>query len=234
MNNHIGLRHVLRESLGLDKVGCKIKKQCILEGELLIWNNANERIKPFYKIRWHVKRLGCFLGTTIDLPIGPSEHLMIMFYDILLLDDTIYIRESYNKWCGLLESLVYCTPSQANIGTREVIDFLSSDVPKLLNVSFARAIAQWWEGFVLKGCSDPYFSFNESKPSIKLKKDYIPGLGDTADFVIIGGRRDARDEQELDIGKLWWTSFYVGCLENKDDVCCFDAKPRFRIIDIID
>jgi DNA ligase 4 len=67
-----------------------------------------------------------------------------------------------------------------------------------------------------------------------LKKDYIPGLGDTADFAIIGGRRDARDEQELDIGKLWWTSFYVGCLENKNDVWRFDAKPRFRIIDVID
>ena len=55
---------------------------------------------------------------------------------------------------------------------------------------------------MLKGCSEPYFSFNESKPLIKLKKDYIPGLWDTADFAIIGGRRDARDEQELDIGKL--------------------------------
>jgi len=158
---------------------------------------------------------------------------MIIFYDILLLDDTVCIRESHDKRRGLLESLVYCIPSRANIGTREVIDFSSSDAPKLLNVSFARAIAQRWEGFVLKGCNDPYFSFNESKPFIKLK-DYIPGLGDTADFAIIGGRRDARDEQELDIGKLWWTSFYVGCLENKDDVCCFDAKPRFRIIDIID
>jgi DNA ligase 4 len=55
---------------------------------------------------------------------------------------------------------------------------------------------------VLKGCSNPYFLFNKSKLSIKLKKDYIPGLGDTADFAIIGGRRDTRDKQEFDIGKL--------------------------------
>jgi DNA ligase 4 len=47
---------------------------------------------------------------------------------------------------------------------------------------------------VLKSCSDSYFSFNESKPFIKLKKDYILGLGDTADFAIIGGRCDVRDE----------------------------------------
>jgi hypothetical protein len=39
---------------------------------------------------------------------------------------------------------------------------------------------------VLKGCDDPYFSLNSTKAFIKLKKDYIAGLGDTADFAIVG------------------------------------------------
>jgi DNA ligase 4 len=76
----------------------------------------------------------------------------------------------------------------------------------LLSEVFAQAIVQRWEGLVLKGSDDPYFSLNSAKAFIKLKKDYIAGLGDTADFAIVGGHRDARDEQELDIGKLWWTS----------------------------
>jgi DNA ligase 4 len=67
-----------------------------------------------------------------------------------------------------------------------------------------------------------------------LKKDYTPGLGDTADFAIVGGHRNAKDEQEINIRKLWWTSFYLGCIENKDEVCRFNAKPRLRIIDMID
>jgi DNA ligase-4 len=87
---------------------------------------------------------------------------------------------------------------------------------------------------VLKGCDGPYFLFHGIKSFIKLKKDHIAGLGDIADFVIVSGRRDVRDEQELGIGKLWWTSFYIGCLENKDEVCRFNAKPRFRIIDVVD
>jgi hypothetical protein len=45
---------------------------------------------------------------------------------------------------------------------------------------------------------------------------------------------DAKDEQELGIRKLWWTSFYIGCLENKYEICCFNTRPRFRIIDRID
>ncbi|KAH7141584.1 hypothetical protein B0J13DRAFT_637368 [Dactylonectria estremocensis] len=134
-----------------------------------------------------------------------------MFYDILLLDDIVWGLEAHDEWRRLLQSLVCRIPDWTDIGSRER-----------------------WEGFVLKGCDDAYFSFNRSRPFIKLKKDYIPGLGDTVDFVIIGGRCDAGDEQELGIGSLWWTSFYIGCIENKDEVCCFNVKPRFRIIDMID
>jgi DNA ligase 4 len=66
-----------------------------------------------------------------------------------------------------------------------------------------------------------------------LKKDYIAGLGDTVDLAIVGGRRDATDEQEMNIGRLRWTSFYIGCLENKDEVRRSNAKPHFRILDTV-
>ncbi|KAH7116471.1 HSF-type DNA-binding-domain-containing protein [Dactylonectria macrodidyma] len=69
--------------------------------------------------------------------------------------------------------------------SRKVIEFSSFDAVERLNETFTRAITQRWEGFVFEGCDDPYFSFNESRPFIKLKKDYIPGLGDTTDFAII-------------------------------------------------
>jgi hypothetical protein len=36
-----------------------------------------------------------------------------------------------------------------------------------------------------------------------MKKDYIPGLGNIADFVVINECRGARDKQKLDIKKLW-------------------------------
>ncbi|KEY71888.1 hypothetical protein S7711_09756 [Stachybotrys chartarum IBT 7711] len=233
-SDRIGIHRVLRDSLELDTSGCKIKKQCILEGELLVWNNDDGRIEPFHKIRKYVNRSGRFLGTARDSPVELNEHLMIMFYDILLLDDTAYVRESHDERRRLLQSLVHCIPGRADVGSREVLEFSSSDAAERLSEAFARAITERWEGLVLKGCDDPYFSFVEDRSFIKLKKDYIPGLGDTADFVIVGGHWDAVDAQELRIGKLRWTSFYIGCMENKDEVCRSNGKPRFRIIDIVD
>ena len=86
---------------------------------------------------------------------------------------------------------------------------------------------------MLKGCDDPYFPLNGRNSFIKLKKDHILGLGNTADLVIVGGRRDPGVEQEIGIGKLWWTSFYIGCIENKDDIHLPHSKRRFCVIDMI-
>jgi DNA ligase-4 len=232
--DRIGLHGVLRDCLSLESAECKIKEQCILEGELLVWSDRDERIEPFYKIRKHVRRSGRFLGTDQDSPPDLHEHLMIMFYDLLLLDNVCYTTEGHDARREQLCSLVHCIPGRADIGSRENIDFSSRRAPEQLREAFARAITQRWEGLVLKGRDDPYYSFSGNSRFIKLKKDYIHGLGDTVDLAIVGGRRDPIDEQELGMGKLRWTSFYIGCLENKNQVCRLDVKPIFRIIDKVD
>jgi DNA ligase 4 len=157
---------------------------------------------------------------------------MIMFYDILLLDDISCFRETREQRRQQLCSLVQCIRGRVGIGSREVIDFSSRQAPILLQEVFNQAVTRRWEGLMLKGCDDPFFSLDGTR-FIKLKKDYIAGLGDTADLAIVGGRRDATDEQELNIGRLRWISFYIGCLENKDEVCRSNAKPHFRILDAI-
>ena len=142
---------------------------------------------------------------------------MIMFYDILLLDNVSCIKETLEQRRQRLCSLVPCIRGRVGIGSREIIDFSSHQAPILLQEVFTRAVARRWEGLVLKGCDDPFFSLDGTR-FVKLKKDYIAGLGDTADLAIVGGRRDATDEQVLNIGRLRWTSFFIGCLRNKADL----------------
>ena len=224
-----GLHPAIRESLRLGTADCVIKQQCILEGELLVWNDGRHRLEPFHKIRKHVKRSGRFLGTLQDSPTDPDEHLMIMLYDILLLDDIACIKENLEQRRQRLCSLAQCIRGRVGIGSRKIIDFSSGRATILLQEVFTQAITRRWEGLVLKGCDDPYFSLDGTR-FIKLKKDYIAGLGDAVDLAIVGGRRDATDEQEMNIGRLRWTSFYIGCLENKDEVRRSNAKPHFRIL----
>jgi DNA ligase 4 len=62
-NDRKGLHPAIRESLKLGTADCVINHQCILEGELLVWNDNRHRLEPFYKIRKHVTRSGRYLGT---------------------------------------------------------------------------------------------------------------------------------------------------------------------------
>jgi DNA ligase 4 len=64
------------------------------------------QIEPFHKIRKYVQRSGRSLGTIRDSPVEPEEHLMIMFYDILLLEDIVYATESHDRRRAGLCSLV--------------------------------------------------------------------------------------------------------------------------------
>jgi hypothetical protein len=54
--------------LRLGKEDCQIQKHCILEGELLVWNDCAHQIEPFYNpstcaaiwaLPWHCPRFAC-------------------------------------------------------------------------------------------------------------------------------------------------------------------------------
>jgi DNA ligase 4 len=228
--DRVRLHGAIENALKLRRKDCTVKKQCILEGELLIWHEKEARILPFEKIRKHVTRNGRFLGNDQDSPGYLHERLMIMFYDLLLYDDIVCLNESLDQRRSRLRSLIHHLPGQAELGYREKINFASSEAKPLIRRAFAKCISKGWEGLVLKGCDDPYFSLAGSPQSIKLKRDYITGLGDVADLAIVGGRRDAKDEQALNMGKLSWTTFHLGSLENRDEVHRFAVRPRFQIV----
>ncbi|KAJ4178496.1 hypothetical protein NW767_014849 [Fusarium falciforme] len=61
-SDRMGIHRALRDGLELDTAGCQIKKRCILEGEVRVWNDDNGRIEPFHKICRHVKRSGRLLN----------------------------------------------------------------------------------------------------------------------------------------------------------------------------
>lgn len=179
----------------------------------------------------------CCDGSDLNRP-QPYEHLMIVFFDVLLIDDNVCLRKPHRERRLLLKNMIRVIPGRADIAEQEILDFSRADSQYRLERSFSKCITQRWEGYVLKGCDEPYFSMSTGHGTpgcwIKLKKDYIPGLGDTVDLAIIGGIYDSRDAAAMkDIRRLSWTHFMIGCLVNKDAVLQLKTKPKYRVVDMV-
>lgn len=162
---------------------------------------------------------------------------MIYYYDLLLKDDDPIINQTNSARRLLLEQVVKQTKGRAELVVRKTIRFDSPSGPKQLQEYLTRAFVKRWEGLILKPCHEPYFPTKlhakkkYSSVWIKLKKDYIPGLGDTADFAIIGASYCPVEASKYKHEKLTWTRFYIGCLTNKYSVLHSAAKPRYDLVD---
>lgn len=56
----------IKDSLRIGLAGCAFSKNCILEGEMVLWSDTSNDVVAFHKIRKHVNRSGSFLGTAYD------------------------------------------------------------------------------------------------------------------------------------------------------------------------
>lgn len=207
-----------------------------------MYDEHAKEVLPFHKIRKHVTRSGSFLGTELDSQAHSYERLILVFYDCLLVDDEVTMAKPYSYRRRQLHKLLHDEvttkidqPPLLNRSNWARVDFSKhgmSKCTKLLEQKLSEAIAGRCEGLILKPCDSPYFSLDNSKgPAgkiIKLKKDYISGLGDSADFAVIGARRDLR---ALGTVTTKWTHFQIATLENKQEVLRFGAKSVFKAID---
>ncbi|KAL8815646.1 MAG: hypothetical protein Q9223_005233 [Gallowayella weberi] len=154
----------------------------------------------------------------------------------MLVDDEAVLDSPHACRRQRLEDLVSCLRGRAIVSKRKTVDFSSKGGPEKLRTLFATAITHRWEGLVLKPSDAPYFSSRRTSGNapvqgwIKLKKDYIPGLGDTADFAVVGAGYNASRAAQLRSPNLTWTHFHLGCLRNKKEVKEKHARPYFVVI----
>ncbi|KAK5356244.1 hypothetical protein LTS03_011709, partial [Exophiala xenobiotica] len=228
--DRVGVHDAIKGCLGLGTSTCRFRDQCVLVGELLVWNDQMGQIMPFYKIRRYVTREGRQLGGARDSPPSEDEHLMIMFYDVLLLDNILCLHEPLHLRRRRLETLISRKPGQAEVGIGIQIDLRHSSSISRLHDEMTSAIAKGWEGLVIKDWNAAYMSLHGDVHQIKLKKDYIPGWGDSADLVIVGGRYDATTALMMQDIDLSWTTFYLACPTKKDVGFSSEIKPTFRVV----
>lgn len=161
---------------------------------------------------------------------------MILFFDVMLIDESPILHQNYEHRRERLGDLIKVIPGRADLVTSQTFDFSSRSASQQLVEALATAFAHRWEGYVMKPIDEPYVNLQSQSLGdyrscwIKMKKDKIPGLGDTADFAVIGARYDGQEALKLGVTELPWTSFYIGCLQNKAEVLR-GAKPSFRVLD---
>ncbi|THZ08984.1 DNA ligase/mRNA capping enzyme [Aureobasidium pullulans] len=224
-----GLRETIRKCLRIGSDKCKFERACILVGELVVFSDTENSIQGFDKIRKHVSRAGVFLGNENDSPRQSGEHLMIILFDLLLFDDETVLSRSVEERKAKLSSVYKKIHGRAAPAESCVIDFSQPKAEHRLMNQFAASIACRHEGLVLKPCGVPYFAPG-SVAGIKLKKDYITGLGDEADFAVVGASYNAQEAKKRPGLHLKFTHFYLGCLLNREAIDNDGVRPIFKIV----
>lgn len=156
----------------------------ILEGEIVCFDFENEQFQPFQKLMRRRRKYGIEKASK-DFPI------IIYLFDLMLLqkepttESEILLESPYmvrrEKLSSLLEGLeskhIQLARGQSVSNTEE------------LESVFTEAIEEGTEGLIVKAISEEsqYQAGARGWQWIKLKKDYIAGLSDSFDLVLIGG-----------------------------------------------
>ena len=169
---------------------------------------------------------------------------MIVYYDVLRIDDESLLGTRHAERFRRLEALVACRPGYAELVQREVVDFGGSKAAAQLRQAFAKCITARLEGLVIKPDDDPYFDFDFAAAGhssgalrsccIKLKKEYIGTFGEVGDFAVVGGRYDAAKATEYPPdslpGRVRWTHFFIGCLDRAKST---PTRPHFVVTNVV-
>jgi hypothetical protein len=83
-----------------------------------------------------MKRSDRLIGTDQNLLINLNKNLIIVFYDILLWDDIVYLRKLYDNRYYRFEFFICRVSDRADIINREIVNYSSSEVLRLFNKVF--------------------------------------------------------------------------------------------------
>jgi DNA ligase-4 len=233
------LRNTIRDALRIGRFDCAFRRNCIVLAEMVLYSDKKQKILPFSKIRKHIKRSGSFFGTLQDSLPHEWEHLMLVFFDVLVLDGEPIMRQCLQKRRQTLRNLVKVIPGRSLRSQWTLLDFKSEYGITDLKQAFAMSLVGRQEGLILKPLGTPYFPLHSKtgvyQPGyfIKLKRDYLGDMGgqrDLGDFAIIGACYDPQLAPKTDLKPLYWTHFHVGCVTNKLEIQRSRAKPRFKVV----
>ncbi|OAV99744.1 hypothetical protein PTTG_00480 [Puccinia triticina 1-1 BBBD Race 1] len=224
-------------------------KSGIFEAEMVAWNMDQGQVDEFWRIRELKKKPGQVDDNEIDnRPTTPStdsqddtnsqhlsdrasRHLALCFFDVLYLNGESLLESPYNQRRRTLETCIHVIPHFSMLVDRKSFDMSRESGKEALRQHYARVIAERHEGLILKTAASVYNDSRSEHKWLKVKKDYIAGYGDTADYAIIGAAWDQNRGRELGVPTSTYTSWYIGMCDNTLDIeRTPGTRPHFRLI----
>ncbi|KAH7890733.1 DNA ligase/mRNA capping enzyme [Phlebopus sp. FC_14] len=248
--DRIAVHPIIKAALaGIDK------QDIILDAEMVPFSDERNAIDEFWRIRGLIARTaqGAREGITFSKAEQHHDsysrdscpsldsysssyqatlHLALVFVDVLLIGRASFLNAPYAMRRLMLKSIVQEIPGRAMIAKRTLVATGFEAGPdktcQKLREVWAQAIAEHEEGLVLKSAESTYGDWK--LPWVKLKKDYIPGYGDTVDLVVIAASWDKDRARELRVPPSTFTTFYVGVIGNASHMKANPVlKPHFVV-----
>ncbi|KAG6888469.1 hypothetical protein C0995_008042 [Termitomyces sp. Mi166 len=194
--DRMAVHDVIYRALGLTKHGAnsqsRIRENVILDAEMVAFDG--KKVDEFWRIKGLIEETAIGIRRRRYVPQesrADSEfrRLGLVFFDILCLDSKSLLMTPYRTRRSILESLIHVVPGECILSHRVpvgvgTLDYGEDSQVIALEKVFTESIATYQEGLVLKGEETVYHDF--FTPWVKIKRDYIPGHGDTVDMVVVG------------------------------------------------
>lgn len=153
----------------------------ILDGELIVYDTVTNRFEDFGKL----KTLA--VGTRPDAPAEAAaavagKQLCYVAFDILYVNERSCMDEPLVKRHELLSRCIKVTEHEL-----EVVEWQRAVSTQQLVDALDQAIVQREEGLMVKNLNSPYVPDLRQDAWLKIKPEYLQGVGDHMDLLIVGG-----------------------------------------------
>ncbi|KNZ51081.1 DNA ligase [Puccinia sorghi] len=153
-----------------------VTRNFVLDAEAVAWDRLSQRILPFQELSKRKRKDVKAEDITIQVHI--------FAFDILYLNDEPLINRDLNHRRKLLKDHFYQVPGEFSFATSVDVDSVD-EIQTFLDDS----IKAGCEGLMVKmldGSNAHYEPSRRSMNWLKVKKDYLAGIGDSLDLVVVG------------------------------------------------
>ncbi|KAL6769241.1 LIG1 [Auxenochlorella protothecoides x Auxenochlorella symbiontica] len=148
-------------------------KSAVLDAEAVAYDRVEKRVLPFQVLSTRARK---------DVSLASIKVAVCVFvFDCLYLDGRVLVQESLTTRREAMRAALSEAPGELQFATAKV----STDVEEL-SAFLDDAVEAGTEGLIVKTLGDTYEPSRRSSHWLKLKKDYLEGVGDTFDLVPIG------------------------------------------------